>query len=358
MFEDIYEKTDEKINEKINEKKELRESMSKNQKVSHLLNLISSSNENCSVYIETVIKTLSFIRPKGYCELNDFNYNLLFIIFVKILEENPKNDYMIKNVLILSQTFYKKEDDEKIYLQQKIKGLEIFNSPETWHRCINYSLCYANTDKDLTVQIDKNELIAKINKEAFTTVVTFLCDLKMFTEKENVYEKVKYFYSKIYNLDEKLINQTVEDYIESHNKKLKKKELAKSQKNESLHTHRELRNSMKKAYNEYANEIMKSETIDKKERLLKSERKESIKNEEIIINNNEENKRKDSEIIELQQLINNVEIPEDLKENIQKKNFFNFEDSIFDSFQDNENIITNLENNENLINIIKDENNE
>ena len=113
-----------------------------------------------------------------------------------------------------------------------------------------------------------------------------------------------------------------------------------------------------KAYNEYANEIMKSETIDKKERLLKSERKESIKNEDIIINNNEENKRKDSEIIELQQLINNVEIPEDLKENIQKKNFFNFEDSIFDSFQDNDNIMTNLEHNENLINIIKDENNE
>ena len=331
MFEDI--------GEKINEKKDVRESMNLNQKIKELLNLIKIGNANSSVYIETVIKALSFIRPKGYSELNEFNYNLLYIIFIKILEENPKNDYMIKNILFLSQKFYKKEEEEKIYLQQKIKGLELLNSPEIWHRYINYSLCLENTDKDLTVRIEKNELNAKINKEAFNIIIKILCELKMFTEEEDVYEKVKYFYAEIYNLDKNLINQTVEDYLKNYNKNSQTKETINNQLNENINSLRHSANTIKNCYNKYENE-MKLEIIDEEERSIKTEKKEGgSKEEKFIINkNNEKNKINENET----KLINNFEFFEDFKDNIPANNFFSFDDSIFTCIKDDTNKKTNF----------------
>ncbi len=351
MFEDN--------NEKVNEKKDFRESMNKEKKISELLKLINISNENRSVYIETIIKVLSYIRPKGYCELNEFNYNLLNNIFAKILKENPKNDYMIKNLLILSQTFYKIEDDEKIYLQKGIKGLSIFDSPEIWHRCINYSLSLANTDKDLTIQTKKDELINKINKEAFAIVITFLCDLKRFTDDENVYEAVKYFYSEIYDLDENSINHTVEDNIKLNNIRAEKKVLSKSLINERMSAKINTnRNTAKKIAIKDDNEIpeiMKLELDDQEEKRLKTKRSESRKREEIIMenNNNENNIINENEI---QQMINNDNDPEEFKENTPKKNFFNFNDSIFTSSKDNTGRKTSSVYNGILNDIIEDSN--
>ena len=156
-----------------------------------------------------MIKTLSYIRSKGKFEINEDTYNLLQIVFIKILEQTPKNDYILKNILILAQTFYKKKDNEKIYLQQGIKGSEVLNFSETWHRCINYTFNLANTDKDLTNIPKKADFIKKINKEAFATVVSYLCDMKQFCENDEVFEKVKNFYVTVYNLDEKLVNQSI-----------------------------------------------------------------------------------------------------------------------------------------------------
>lgn len=195
-----------------------RKNMNTDEKVTELFVLLSNSNESSEVYIETLIKTLSYLRSKGYYEINKFNYNLLQLIFIRILEDYPKNDYILKNILILSQTFYNKIDDEKIYLQKGIQGNEILNNPETWHRCINYTLALANTEKDLTIPIKKNELINKISREANVTVISYLCDIKIFTNNQSVYDKVKDFYSYIYNLNINDIEENVEDFLKTFNK--------------------------------------------------------------------------------------------------------------------------------------------
>ena len=103
-------------------------------------------------------------------------------------------------------------------MQKGIQGNEILNNPETWHRCINYTLALANTEKDLTIPIKKNELINKISREANVTVISYLCDIKIFTNNQSVYDKVKDFYSYIYNLNINDIEENVEDFLKTFNK--------------------------------------------------------------------------------------------------------------------------------------------
>ena len=141
--------------------------------------LLDTKEEVHLVYIESFIKTLSYLRSKGCFAINDKTYEILSDIFIKILKNNNNNDYVIKNVLILAQTFYKIENEDKIYIQERIKNDDNFKKPELWHRCINYTLKLAN--KDLNVS-DK-EYIDKINKDAYSTVITYLCDLKSFTDE-------------------------------------------------------------------------------------------------------------------------------------------------------------------------------
>ena len=206
----------------LDESKDKKDKMNEAEKVEEFYNLISQSNESYELYIETFIKVLSFLRSKGYFEINQYNYNILLKAFVNILGENPKNDYILKNILILSQTFYYIDQDEKIYLQKGLKGIEALNCPETWHRCINYTINLANAEKDLTIPVKRADLINKINKEAFPTVVSYLCDLQIFTNDKDIYEKVKYFYLQLYNLDENTINDNIEEYMKSLNKKIQK----------------------------------------------------------------------------------------------------------------------------------------
>ena len=304
------------------DQKEKLEKMDQNQKVNELFNLINISNESSPVYIEAFIKALSFLRSKGYFEINKFNYNLLQLIFIRILEENPRDDYMLKNILILAQTFFYTDDEEKIYLQKGIKGNEVLNSPETWHRCINYTICLANTDKDLTISIKKNDLINKINKEAFVTVVSYLCDIKIFTTESNTFDKVKYFYANIYNLDEKAVDQNVEDYLNNYNKKLQKnKEKEKNKKmelkNESIGTENK-GNEMETKRGETPNEDIKNKNEIKEE---ETKEKEKEKEKEIKKTEIKENVIKESEIKEeTKNIINNEETITNEKENIEYSN--------------------------------------
>ena len=90
----------------------------------------------------------------------------------------------------------------------------------------------ANTDKDLTISLRKEDLINKIEKEAFMTIISYLCDLKQFTDNEKVYQDVKFFYVSVYKLDENTVNQSVEDYMKDLvKKKEKEKEELKEGKN-------------------------------------------------------------------------------------------------------------------------------
>ena len=213
-------------NNNINlENKDINESMGL-EKIEDITKLITSqSDENHLFYIEVIIRKLSFLRSRGYFELKEVSYNILISIFDSILKQNPKNDYILKNIIILAHTFYKLESGKKIYLQEGLKGRRIFNNPETWHRAINYSMNLSSADKDIVnYRKNINEIKEKINKESVVTIPAYLMDIRFFTDNEQVYNDVKYYYNKVYNLDQDSINHQEESYRNTHPESSKKKE--------------------------------------------------------------------------------------------------------------------------------------
>ena len=152
---------------------------------------------------------MSFIR---YFILSKLSYDYLIDIYKFLLEKYSTTDFLLKNILILAQTFYIfKEGDidkkNKIFLQQGLKNNPIFNKSETWHRVINYALYVNIINKDLTQKIDKTDQNNKLKLLAFNTLVSYLSDLTYFTDDDNVFFEVKDFYVTIYQLDIKAIDE-------------------------------------------------------------------------------------------------------------------------------------------------------
>ena len=176
----------------------------------------TENNPNFLTNAETFIKKLSYLRSKGYFLIGDKLYNAILSLFFIILNKEQFNYYILKNVLILSQTFYKIKDNKKVYLQQGLKGMKIFAIPETWHRVINYSMNLSCSSMDLTQT--KEDMIKKINKEANVIIMAYLCDIKQYTDKERVFNEVKNYYVKVYNMDEKMVDKEVKNYMDSLDK--------------------------------------------------------------------------------------------------------------------------------------------
>ena len=282
--------------------KDTREKMDINQKMQELQNLIKN-NESSAVYIEALFKTMSFLRSKGYFEINKFNYTLFQLLFINILESNPKNDYILKNILILAQTFYyvTENGDDKIYLQKGIKDNETLKLPETWHRCINYTMCLANTDKDLTIPVNKSEFIKKIDKEAKVTVISYLCDLKIFTDSQYTFDIVKYFYSKVYNLDEKEIEQNIEDYLKNFQERLKIKKIKNANNiNEIKEETKEIKKESKEKKEE-TKKIAEAKDIKEETKEIKEVKNEIMKEKKEIEEEIKEIKDKTRKIIEIKE---------------------------------------------------------
>ena len=183
-----------------------------------------SENPNYFQNAEVLIKKLSYLRSKGHFQISDNTYYQILSLFFIILNQESKDYYILKNILILSQTFYKIKDNKKIYLQEGLRGIKVFSNPEAWHRVINYSMNLSCSSMDLTQT--KEDMIEKINKEAQVMVVAYLCDIKQYTVNDDVFNEVKNYYIKVYDMDEDLVNKEVEKYVDS----LKKNESIEQEK--------------------------------------------------------------------------------------------------------------------------------
>ena len=150
----------------IKESREIPNSKVETEKEDDLKNVIQnyfySERPNYLTNAETLIKRLSYLRSKGHFLIGEKAYNEILSLFFIILNQEQKNYYILKNVLILSQTFYKIKDNKKVYLQQGMKGSKVFMNPETWHRVINYSMNLSCSSMDLTQT--KEDMIKKLIK--------------------------------------------------------------------------------------------------------------------------------------------------------------------------------------------------
>ena len=217
----IISKDDEDENEKnnIENNDDIENTSNKMKDIDNIKLLIDKKNNDHQTYLENLIKILNNHRAKGNFLLAKKSYDIFIDIFTFILTNYPLEDFLLKNIIILAQTFYIYEgeksqlnfsnDKKKIFLQNGLKNNKIFNNPETWHRAINFTLASHVYNKDISQVIDKNEMNNKLHVLAYNTLVAYLCDLKYFTDDETVFEQVKDFYVKTYQLDGDKIYQEV-----------------------------------------------------------------------------------------------------------------------------------------------------
>ena len=169
-----------------------------------------NKNENC-IYFDSFIKILNEYRAKGKYIICNSTYDILVEVFNFLLDNFNEQDNLLKNLLILSQTFYFiRQNNRKAYIQKGIKNHKIFSNSKVWHRVINYTLGQNIINKDISQKVDKNEMNKKLKIIALNTLIAYLCDLKCFTDDQKVFDDVKKFYCELYNLNEEEVEKNVE----------------------------------------------------------------------------------------------------------------------------------------------------
>ena len=221
-------KEEEKENENVID---IDESIKYNKILVKFMDLISPKNKEKFEYLNAFIQFLTIVRVKGFFKLNPYVYQIFINIFTYILM-NYKNSYdYVRNIILLSQTFYKGDDenpdDVKIYLLNGLKNHSVFKEPQTWHRAINYSLSLSIKNSSLyKLEIqNKEDYYKNLDKIVLNIFISYLYDMRISTTDLKVYEKVKHFYSKIYKLDEKMVDEQVNKLFEINSKKEKNDKL-------------------------------------------------------------------------------------------------------------------------------------
>ena len=170
-----------------------------------LIELLLNNHHNRIIFMQK----LSKFRVLGYYYISKTIYTILskyFLQIINTLKEDP-DMFTAKNIIVLSQTYFIKEKDKKIYLQEAIKSHEIFKKKEFWENLFNF---FMNKEiLKLRKSIDLNEIIEEgknnYSKLAFGQIMTICNNMIEFgINKDEIYQiiepKIKY-----YNLDENSI---------------------------------------------------------------------------------------------------------------------------------------------------------
>ena len=128
-------------------------------------------------------------------ELFDTITKIFKLISDKILSENDIDS--AKYLIILSQTFYIKENEEKIYLTNRIKNHPLYQKEEFWNEYIQTEISEAFKKKDLNdknigKKYDEDDLAKRNNELVFAQLITMSeCMSNFDLEKEKIVNIIK-----------------------------------------------------------------------------------------------------------------------------------------------------------------------
>ena len=175
--------------------------------VEHLLNLL-----NESYYRFNFLKILNLFRAKGTCEMPKREFEITKKIFLYIANKiKEENDFLSsKLILILSQTFYKIENNQKIYLFKYLKNHEMLSNIQVWEKNLNEAI-----EDDLKrAKINKSDLNSKdnkiiniINNVLLAQILSFYHNMSEFGMKE---ENIKHIIDSLknkYNINDNILAQ-------------------------------------------------------------------------------------------------------------------------------------------------------
>lgn len=164
-------------------------------------------------YRDYLLTKLNNYRAEGSLEMPENVYNYFVKIFLEIMkylvEEKEKDsvkelniDYTAtRYIFILSQTFYYKKDNEKIYLQNGIKNQKIFQSDEFWIKLLEYNI-KQEMDKLASKSQKKFDEKEKGKEICIMQILPYLSGFDGFGVSKEAMDKITNFFIKKYELNE------------------------------------------------------------------------------------------------------------------------------------------------------------
>ena len=153
-----------------------------------------------------LLSNLSEYRSKGKFEINEHSLQHLALIFNNFLNQVLySNEYnIVQNLIILSETFFKKTDNNKIYLHNYIKNNPLFHSKDFWYNYIKFILKKEINDAQ-KIKIDVENTNVVVSNIVFGQLLTLTYNMiRLDGNKEEIIE---------------LLNLFIEEYKLSEDKK-------------------------------------------------------------------------------------------------------------------------------------------
>ena len=303
-----------------------------------LQNFIKSSDRNNPLYF---IKCLNTYRARGSFLIGEDAYNTLVNLFNLIIDQKnlSEDGEIMKNILMFALTFYKisnkNQNEPKIHIQKGIENHPKINKCDIWDTVIKYCLLIQDKKKINESESEKKIRENNMNIFALNTLVSYLCNMKLFNIKDEIYNETKNYFVSVYNLDEKIVNENVDVFMKEYNNqekindsnsiggvddsKIEKKSLNEI-KNEDN------KNELDKIDNNINNNEINNE-INNELNNVNLNNNNEIKNNELIINEKENDNKKDLDNNEN----NNKELiineGNDNKKEIEKNNIENIKEN-------------------------------
>lgn len=173
------------------------------------------------ININYFIKCLNTHRAHGDFIMAPKAFDTLVEIFNDILDKKKyQSDYnILKNIIIMSQTFYKIENNDensKRLVQLGIQSHFVWHTKETWEEIIKYSIGEQDrTNKDNLLfshgKENDKERTRRLQQFARNNLVLYLCNMSLFKIKSELSQEVKEFFCEVYDLDDKEISESVRE---------------------------------------------------------------------------------------------------------------------------------------------------
>jgi len=175
------------------------------------------------------LRHLNTFRKYGQFEIPEKEFTIICNIFNKIAEFIKKeNDFdSMRNIIILSVTYYKLENQNKIYIQKILKRNQLFKEKEIWEYYVNSSILnevqkHLNKDiKEFDIKDSQKALEkGKYNKIIFSQLMTSVNNMNLFEVSENNIKSIIQTSITYYKIDEESSKILLESISNKNNLEL------------------------------------------------------------------------------------------------------------------------------------------
>jgi thymidine kinase len=162
---------------------------------------------------------LNDYRTSSNLKLNQREFNILGELFSYLIDisKKEKDYHCVEMSIILSKTYYKLENDIKIYIQNLIKDNEYFKSNDFWEELLVYSVskeCMKSRKRNDDKQVNGDISSEDNSNIVFSQLLSLIDNMFDFGVDDNLIKEIIEPKIIFYNIDNNLRN-TINDVIES-----------------------------------------------------------------------------------------------------------------------------------------------